>query len=159
MRETQAIDLTGSRFERLLVAGRAGSYRRNATWYCLCDCGAETIVMGQNLRNGSTSSCGCLAKQLTRERSLTQIKHGHARRGKKTSEYKALKNAIVNRRALVCKRWLNSFAAFLEDMGPKPLPAHKLTRLDKSKGYSPSNCTWAKASTRTSLRKPVSRTS
>ena len=155
---TNAIDLTGNRFGRLTVLGRAGIYRGNATWLCLCRCGNETIVMGANLRNGSTSSCGCLVRQLTRQRSLTKIKHGHARRGKKTSEYMAFKNAM-NNRALVCRRWLNSFAAFLEDMGPKPLPAHKLTRLDKSKGFSPSNCTWAKASTRTSLRKPVRRTS
>lgn len=141
------------------MLGRAGVYRRYATWYCVCECGAETIVMGQNLRNGSTSSCGCLSKQLTRERSLTQIKHGHARRGRKTSEYVALKNVIVTHRPLVCKRWLHSFAAFLKDMGPKPFPGHKLTRLNKAKGFSPSNCIWAKASTRRRLRKPLSRTS
>lgn len=28
-------------------------------WYCKCDCGNETIVRSNNLKNGKTSSCGC----------------------------------------------------------------------------------------------------
>lgn len=33
--------------------------KRNVFWECLCDCGAETIVIGSGLRNGHTTSCGC----------------------------------------------------------------------------------------------------
>jgi hypothetical protein len=43
----------------------------------------------------------------------------------------------------VCKRWANSFAAFYEDMGPKPTPKHTLDRIKGNKGYYKSNCRWA----------------
>ena len=43
----------------------------------------------------------------------------------------------------VCGRWLNSFANFLADMGPKPSPKHSLDRVDVNKGYDKQNCRWA----------------
>jgi hypothetical protein len=43
----------------------------------------------------------------------------------------------------VCKRWLNSQTSFLEDMGPKPSPAHTLDRINNSAHYTPQNCRWA----------------
>lgn len=57
-------DLTGKRFERLLVIKRAKSYRglsgKTVTmWLCKCDCGKERIVSRSHLISGNTKSCGC----------------------------------------------------------------------------------------------------
>lgn len=43
----------------------------------------------------------------------------------------------------VCRRWLNSFEAFVADMGERPTAHHSLDRTKNDKGYSPSNCRWA----------------
>jgi hypothetical protein len=43
----------------------------------------------------------------------------------------------------VCERWRDSFAAFLEDMGPKPTREHQIEREKNEIGYEPSNCRWA----------------
>lgn len=53
------IDLTGQRFSKLVVIGRDNSHKGITYWKCRCDCGEETIVTSQHLRNGKTKSCGC----------------------------------------------------------------------------------------------------
>lgn len=56
--------MAGERFGRLLVIERDGSIRKAAAWVCLCDCGTRTRVVGNLLRRGRTTSCGCRATEL-----------------------------------------------------------------------------------------------
>lgn len=42
----------------------------------------------------------------------------------------------------VCKKWRDSFTAFLADMGPRP-EGGRLERENNNKGYTPTNCVWA----------------
>lgn len=52
--------LIGQKFGMLTVIGQAPSTEKGQRrWLCKCDCGTEKIVMGSNLKRGTTVSCGC----------------------------------------------------------------------------------------------------
>jgi hypothetical protein len=59
------IDLKGKTFGRLTVKGldRDSHANSGAMWKCECVCGGKKTVSGHHLRNGSTSSCGCLRRE------------------------------------------------------------------------------------------------
>lgn len=53
-------DLIGEKFGMLTVIGQAPSTAKGqCRWICRCDCGTEKIVIGSNLKRGTTVSCGC----------------------------------------------------------------------------------------------------
>jgi len=58
------IDLTGRRFGRLRVINlsHVDKYKIRH-WFCLCDCGNETIAAISHLNSGETQSCGCLKQE------------------------------------------------------------------------------------------------
>lgn len=64
-------DLTGQRFGRLVAIRRAENLitpggASLTRWLCECDCGKTTIVLSRALKAGTTRSCGCLRRDLSR---------------------------------------------------------------------------------------------
>ena len=52
-------DLTGKRFDKLLVIKYDHSDKRGRYWLCKCDCGNTKVVNGSYLRQGGHfHSCG-----------------------------------------------------------------------------------------------------
>ncbi|MCB0410535.1 MAG: hypothetical protein KDD29_09975 [Flavobacteriales bacterium] len=65
------LELTGKRFERLKVLKFVGNKGKHLQWKCLCDCGETRIVSTTNLTQGSTKSCGCYRKEISKRSILT----------------------------------------------------------------------------------------
>ena len=63
------IDITGNQYGRWMVLGE--DKNKKGHWMCQCECGTVKSVDGNSLRRGGTLSCGCLARELAKDR-LTQ---------------------------------------------------------------------------------------
>ncbi len=126
-------DLTGRRFERLVVVERVESTKRGqARWSCVCDCGTTShVVRGSHLTQNLVKSCRCLLGGRTHGQS------GNHYQGRKASPEYVVWNAM-KRRSLnpnepryssygganppvtICDRWKESFENFLADLGERP---------------------------------------
>ena len=144
------IDLTGKRFNRLLVLNQGDRLRPKVPrWVCLCDCGKTIVTDGKSLRHGLSRSCGCLKNEKIKQRSTT---HGMTN----SSEYKTwcgIKKRCYNKNEMcypsyggrgitMSEEWKHSFDAFLRDVGPKPSANHSIERIDPNGNYQADNCKW-----------------
>lgn len=145
-------DLTGQKFNRLLVIGKSErKSKAGAMWRCLCDCGNESHVVSLKIRTGKTQSCGCLKKHAMAK---VNVKHGLANKTRTYRTWKEMRYRCKNpnsdkwkwyggRGISVCDKW-NDYTAFLEDMGERP-QSHTLDRINPDGNYEPGNCRWATA--------------
>src|SRR5215472_17416664 len=89
-------DLLGAEFTRLKVVSFAGHTKTGgALWECVCECGTRKIVAATYLTSGTSKSCGCLRREMGRARGASLMRrHGEARNGKESVEYKTWANMI-----------------------------------------------------------------
>lgn len=71
--------IPGERFGRLVVIKKDGVHikpcgTKQSKYLCICDCGKYTSVLGQNLTNGNTKSCGCLSREIKKAKLLPNNK-------------------------------------------------------------------------------------
>lgn len=68
-------DLTGKRFGMLIVLGASGDKDTigHKYWDCLCECGNLFTVLGTNLLQGKTQTCGCKRYDIVAEKEIIDI--------------------------------------------------------------------------------------
>lgn len=148
-------DLEGGVFTRLTVTGYAGRNNHGKhMWHTLCQCGMTGLHQDTSLTSGKTKSCGCLKAE-----SSGAV---HPMRG--TPEYISWVNMWrrctdpkapgyhLDKTRVPPESW-RSFDAFLDVVGARPTPAHRLVRIDKSGSFSPSNMAWMSPADRPARRR------
>jgi len=165
---SKRIELCGQTFGSWLVIRYQGiNDLRQPSWYCECICGTKRIVVGQTLRSGRSSSCGCTKNEAIRK---SKIIHGQSgikggvRKSREYSAWEAMKRRCATKQmntwlyygrwgVKVCKRWEKSFLHFLADMGKCP-EGLTLDRINPYGDYKPSNCRWADWKTQANNKRP-----
>lgn len=139
----------GKRYGRLTIIGIEHSKKANRNVAkCQCDCGTIKTYEFSNLKDGKTSSCGCLFKEAIKISNSTHGMtgtrlHNEWRGIKSRCNIKSNTNYMFygGRGISICEEWGKSFENFME-WALKNGYKDDLTidRIDNEGNYSPDNC-------------------
>lgn len=156
-------DLTGIKFGKLTVLRQGPHSGKFLKWYCICECGNESLVFASALRTGITKSCGCLRGEKHGESNF--YKRGHRKESKEYKSWCHIKQRCFNpnsksfkhygaRGITMCDEWKNSYSAFLDSVGRCPSDKVSIDRIDNLGNYAPGNCKWSNYSEQNKNRRP-----
>jgi hypothetical protein len=145
-------NLIGKKFGRLIVIEKIPERKnKRIYWKCRCTCGKETIVKGNNLITGTTSSCGCYKNEIFEKN--RKIIGGSENRGK-INEIERLEVNKINKynkykkdaryRGLIFTLDFDFFVDCIlkpcQYCGTPPNPFNGIDRIDNTIGYKKENC-------------------
>lgn len=137
---SRKLELAGAVFGRLRVIEEAPEGRwGQSVWVCECDCGERILYTPSQIK---------AQRRCNRHRFVLKPEHRRLR-----AIWREMKRRCENpqvaayrwygaRGIKVCERW-QSFAAFVEDVWPRPSEKHSLDRIDSTGDYEPGNVRWA----------------
>lgn len=139
---------TGSKFGNWEFIAGGDGYR----WKMKCVCGVEKEVRSQDIRMGTSKSCGCISTG--GKGGLKNKTHGTDYGSKLYRAWRNAKNRCFNPKTEKYKTygaegitmysgWANSYEEFAAYIGEPPGPEYSLDRIENSKGYEPGNVRWA----------------